>query len=172
MATDPVIDPTTATVETTPPPTVTPDSEKTTEEQTVEEKLAAAEAEAKMWKGRAEKANTKAKSSAAAVSEEDMNWAIDNNPRVALVKDAYEKELKELEDLGAKITNAAKTKALDAAERITGIAKSTNETSGTNLPPPSIDRSGKKQIRMTESDQQMKIKPETIEKYRDVVEGA
>ncbi len=171
MTTDPMIDSTPATAVSAPLPADGIDSAKTTDDRTPEEKLAAAEAEVKMWKGRADKANKEKKAGSASVSEDDMNWAINNNPRVALVKDVYEKELADLESLGAKVTNAAKSKALEAAELKAGVAKSTVSTPDTSFPSPSIDRSATRQVRMTEFDQQLKVKPETIEKYRDYVEG-
>lgn len=167
MTTEETLDPSNPTAPVAPPDDS--DSDPSEPPETVEslkEKLAAAETEAKRWKGRTEKATKKD-----AVSEDDMNWAINNNPRVSLVKEAYEKELKDLEDLGAKITNATKSKALESAERITGIQKSSVEVTDHSFPAPSVDRSGSKGPRMTESDRMLKVKPETIEKYRDIVEG-
>ncbi len=171
MPPDLTIDPSQATTEqSVPPPSSTPDPSKDAPQETMEElkeKLAAAESEAKRMKGRLEKARVGKES----VSEDDMNWAINHNPRVALVKEAYDKELTELEALGAKVTNATKTKALENAERITGIAKATVSTPDTSFPSPSVDRSASAQVRMTDFDRQLKVKPETVKEYRDYVEG-
>ncbi len=170
MTTDQEIDSLQAPSEEEPLPTETPDSSKDDhQEPTPEEKLAAAEAEAKMWKGRAEKA-TKAPVKAPTISEEDIDWKIANTARVGLVKEAYEKELQELEALGAKVTNAARTKALENAERATLVQKPEN-ASDNSLPSPSVDRGGQRAPRMTDTDIALNVKPETVAEFKDYVEG-
>lgn len=167
MTTDLQIDSLQAPSEQEPLPTETPDSSPDDhQEPTPEEKLAAAEAEAKMWKGRAEKATKKSP----ALSEEDVDWKIKNSARVALVQETFEKELQELESLGAKITNATRTKALENAERATLVQKPEN-ASDNSLPSPSVDRGGNQMPRLTETDIALKVKPETVAEFKDYVEG-
>lgn len=170
MTTDLQIDSLQAPSEQEPLPTETPDSPSGDhQEPTPEEKLAAAEAEAKMWKGRAEKA-TKTSAKAPTISEEDIDWKITNAARVSLVKEAFEKELKELETLGAKISNATRAKALENAERATLVRKPEN-ASDNSLPSPSVDRGGSQAPRLTETDIALKVKPETVAEFKDYVEG-
>lgn len=95
MPTDLSIDPSQATLEidSSPSDTYQPSEEEPTE--TVEElreRLAAAENEAKRWKGRVEKANED-KPKKTKVDPEDLaelEWKLDNKNRIALVEQEYE----------------------------------------------------------------------------------
>lgn len=154
-----------------PPPLESPESpEKDTQtEETLEEKLAAAEAEAKMWKGRAVKETKKDKPSAP-ISEEDLDWKIQNTSRVSLVKDTYQKHLDELQGLGAKLSNPLRDTALRLAEAETGVSKSAQVALDDSLPTPSIDRGGSRMPKLSATDVAMGVKPDTVKEYADYVE--
>lgn len=149
-----------------PPPTETeePSQDATPSVEELQEKLAAAESEAKTWKGRVEKATKKSPP----ISEEDIDWKIANTARIALVKEQYEKELSELEAEGIKLTNRLREKALKLAESATGVKKPQSDEP---LPTPSVDRSGGTQVKLSSYAQALGVKKETVEKYRDYVEG-
>lgn len=157
------------------PATEEPSPEATPTVEELQEQLAAAQNEVKTWKGRVEKATksdkTEKQKTATPISEEDIDWKLANNSRVALVKDTYEKHLTELQELGAKLTPALKEKALRLAEDEEGIHKSTVDASSDPLPSPSIERSGNRPVRKTETDVALGVKDETIKEFRDYVEG-
>ena len=173
MATDPLIDPSTATPIEGESPTETeePSSDATPTVEELQEKLTAAENEAKTWKGRAEKATKGEKPKEASVSEEELDWKIANTNRISLVKDSYQKHLDELQALGAKPTLATRDKALQLAESDTGVTKGPSEPSDEVLPMPTVDRSGTSTPKLTATDVALGVKPETIKEYRDYVEG-
>lgn len=116
MPTEETLDPSEETPAKEPPPSETaqPSEEEPTE--TVEglkEKLAAAETEAKRWKGRVEKANEPKKTK---VDPEDLaalEWRLENKDRIALVKDEWEK-IKEDGYHGEKVSEKI---ALELAEK-------------------------------------------------------
>lgn len=177
-------DPTPVIEEMTPPSaeTVQPSTMESTE--SVEElkaRLAAAQkvaeeatTEAKRWRNRVEEENPKRKFSEKPipVSEEDLDWKIANNSRVSLVKDAYQKHLTELQEIGAKLTTSLKNKALMLAEAETGVMKASSSVSSNDgFPSPTVDRSGTQMPRLSPTDIALKVKPETIKEYRDYVEG-
>lgn len=171
MPTDPQIDPseTTVSTEETPPSpdTTQPSQEPTESVEELKEKLAAAETEAKRWKGRVEKASEKKIS----VSEEELDWKIANVNRINLVKDAYQKELDDLQAHGAKLSNELREKALKLAESTTGVTKVTVEAEDNSLPAPTIDRTGSHLPQLTEYDRALQVKPETKKEFREYVEG-
>lgn len=144
-------------------------TEEPLEEPTLEEKLAAeqslrikAENETKRWKGRLEK-TTKGD-----ISEDEIDWKIANKDRVALVEEAYKKELESLQELGAKPTLATKTKALELAE---GKSFPQAQASSAPIPPAGIQRTGTVQPHLTEIDNALGVKAETKSEYREYVEG-
>ena len=143
-------------------------TEQDAAQETDEEKAARLRNEAKMWEGRAKKAKEKLKEKDSPISEADLDWKIANQSRVELVKEAYDKELEELSESGAKLSNALKTKALEYAE--SKILPRSQE-SDNSLPSPSVNRSGQRAPKMTEYDIALGVKPETVAKYRDFVEG-
>lgn len=147
-----------------------PEATPTVEE--LQEQLAAAQNEAKTWKGRVEKATKSEKPKATGpISEDELDWKLANNSRVNLVKDTYQKHLDELQELGAKLSPALKSKALQLAEDEEGINKATVESSHDVLPSPGVDRSGSRPIRKTQTDLSFGVKDETIKEFRDYVEG-
>lgn len=178
MTTDQQIDSPEATSDKEPLPTESADS-KDHQQETDKEKDAAAETdeqkaerlrnEAKMWEGRANKAKEKLKDKAAPVSEEDLDWKIANSARVALVKEAYDKEISDLQESGAKITPALRTKALEYAE--SKIIVQPTGSPDNSLPAPGVDRTVGKTPKLTEHDQAFGIKPETKKEFADYVEG-
>lgn len=161
-------DPTTVSEETPPSVPAQPSQEPTETVETLKEKLAAeqkakleAEEEAKRWKNRVKDENPPKEKKKD--SEEDYaDWRIDNKDRIAVVKDQYEKELAELQELGAKPTLAIREKALKLAEKTVGVKQA---DPAEPLPGPSIDRGGQKEPKMTEYDHAMGINPETKKKY-------
>ncbi len=162
---DDLIDPSLATSSSedpTPPATSEPSQEPTETVEELKEKLAAAENEAKRWKGRVEKTKK-----ADPVTEEDIDWKLKFNSRVDLVKEAYEKELQELQDAGAPLSNALKTKALMYAERDVGV----QNVSSVSLPSPTIDRTATREVPMTDTDRAFGLKPETKKEFAQYVEG-
>ena len=93
MTTDQLIDPSQTTSEQESPSSDTdqPSEQETTE--TVEElreRLAAAENEAKRWKGRVEKANEKPKTKVDPEDLADLEWRLENKDRIELVKTEYD----------------------------------------------------------------------------------
>lgn len=148
-------------------------SQETTEDtEDLKAKLAAAESEAKMWKGRVEKATKTGKTvTPSAVSEEDLDWKIMNSSRISLVKEAYQKELEELQSSGAKLTNELRDKALKYVEAQSGISKATTVAKDDLLPQAGVLRSGSAEPKLTNHDVAFKVKPETVKEYRDYVEG-
>ena len=147
----------------------TEDTDKDAAIESDEEKALRLHNEAKMWEGRAKKAKDKAKEKSLPISEEDLDWKIANSSRVSLVKEAYDKELAEFEESGAKITNALKTKALQYAE--SKVLPKASNNSDNSLPSPSIDRGGTRSVQLTPTDIALGVKPETVKEYRDYVEG-
>lgn len=158
------------TVEETPPSddTVQPSDEPTESVESLKEKLAAEQKkaeealeEAKRWKNRVKDENPP-KERKKDPDEEYADWRIDNKDRIALVKEQYEAELTELQELGAKPTLAIREKALRLAEKTVGVK--TVETTEP-LPSGTVHRSGQREPTMTEHDIAMGIKPETKKKY-------
>jgi len=171
MTTEDTLDPSLATPETEPLPTETvqPSEQEPTESvEELKKKLAAAETEAQRWKGRVEKATKTAKKEGS-ISEEDLDWKIANVDRIKLVKDTYQKELDELAATGAKVTNELREKALKLAEASSNIR--TAAPSDSSFPAPEVDRSGGKPITLNPYAKAMNVKQETIEKFKDYVEG-
>lgn len=165
MATDQQIDPTEETTQVPPPSETTEPQEATPSVEELQEKLAAAESEAKTWKGRAEKAT---KDKPVPVSEADLDWKILNANRIALVKQQYDKELSDLEAEGVKLSNSLREKALKLAEATVGIKKPASDEP---LPAPSVDRTSKQKVELNAYDQAFGVKQETKEKFREYVEG-
>lgn len=173
MATENDLDPSEATpIEgELPPETTEPSDEATLSVEELQEKLAAAEAEAKTWRGRAEKATkTPKEEKKSPVSEEDIDWKIANINRINLVKDAYEQELADLAATGAKLTNALRDKALKLAESSSGVQKPQIASTET-IPAAGVDRGGSATPELSSYDRALGVKPETVEKYRDYVGG-
>lgn len=151
------------------------DTESTETVESLKEKLAAKTAEAekaaedaKRWKNRVKEENPPAKEKKVDPDEAYADWRIDNKERIAVVKDAYEKELAELQENGAKLTISVREKALKLAEKNVGV-----KTADTTEPLPSagVDRSGQRQPNLTNYDVQFGVKPETKKKYAHLVEG-
>ncbi len=149
------------------------DMDKDAAAETDEEKAERLRNEAKMWEGRAKKARKDAEEKSKPLSEAEVDWRIDNKSRISLVKDAYEKELKDLEELGVKMTLAARSKALENAEA-RGLPRN-SPNSDSSLPSPTVDRSATAPIKLSEFDRATakdhKVRAETIKEYRDYVEG-
>jgi len=147
------------------------ESEPTETVESLKEKLAAQQKEkeealeeAKRWKNRVKEENPPKKKD----SDEDYaDWRIDNRDRIALVKEQYEKELTDLQETGAKLTNDLREKALKLAEASQGIKKADSTEA---LPTPSVDRSGHREPKLTEYDVAMGVKPETKKKYAHLEE--
>ncbi len=144
-------------------------------------KLAAAESDKKMWKGRAEKATkptkegdkpTKKGEKPLTVTEADVDWKILNANRVNLVKDAYEKEISELKEAGATITNQIREKALNFAEISEGVKKPQAQGTGSEpLPVAGVQREETIPTELTSTDKALGVKQETKEEFREYVEG-
>ncbi len=172
-------DPTTDPIEGTPPSASTDQPSDKGATETVESlkvKLAAAEkekleaqAKADEWKGRVKEENPKKKKEE--TPDDYADWRIDNKDRlsVAGVKDAYEKELQELEQNGSKVSNAIREKALKLAESTIGVKKA--EPSSQPLPSGMVDRGGSAAPTMTNYDTQFGVNPETKKKWAHVVEA-
>jgi len=156
--------------EVSPPSETTEQPSKEEPTETVEslkEKLAATEKEksealeeANRWKGRVKEENPKKKKEE--TPDDYADWRIDNKERIALVKEQYEKELAELQEAGIKPTNAVREKALRLAESTVGVKKADPSEP---LPSPTVERGGQKEIKLTETDVAMGVKPETKKKY-------
>lgn len=171
MTTEETLDPSQTTPATEPPSSETDQPSETEPTESVEElkkKLAAAETEANRWKGRVEKATKSQKKAEPTLSEEDLDWKIANVDRIKLVKEAYQKELDELASTGAKLTNTLREKALKLAEAQSNIKTTASDGA---LPSPEIDRSGSKPAAFNQYAKSMGVKQETIEKFKDYVEG-
>ena len=149
-----------------------PSEEEPTESvEELKERLAAAEEEALRWKNRVAEENPKKKKNDSPkldVTEKDIDWKIENANRISLVKEAYDKELQDLEDSGVTLTNSIRDKALNYAESTTGVTK--NPVSEP-FPVAGIDRTEGSMPSLTEYDRAMNVKPEVKEKYREYVEG-
>jgi len=143
-------------------------TEQDAAEETDEQKADKARQEAKMWEGRAKKAKEKLREKGSPLTEESLDWKFAYQSRVELVKESYEKELDELLATGAKLSSVLKTKALEYAE--SKILPKDNP-SDNSLPSSTVDRSGKRSVKMSPTDQALGIKPETVEEFRDYVEG-
>lgn len=152
-----------------------PSSEPIETVESLKEKLAAEQEEkekaleeAKRWKGRVKEENPPAKERKIDPDEAYQDWRIDNKARIAVVKDAYEKELSELQESGSKLTISIREKALSLAEKSVGVK--TQETVEP-LPAAIVDRSGQRQPTLTSYDVQFGVKPETKKKYAHLVEA-
>ena len=146
-----------------------PSKEPTVTVEALQDKLAAAEKdkleaqeEAKRWKNRVKDENPPKEKKREDSETDYADWRIDNKSRISLVKDEYENELSELQELGAKPTLAIREKALRLAEEKVGVK--TAKTSEP-LPGPSVDRGGQREPTMTTTDHDFNIKPETKKKY-------
>ena len=109
-----------------------------------------------------------------AMQEDETLWYTENIGRLKLVKNEYQKQLDELQSLGAKPSLVLRQKALELAERATGVTPSSEATrqASTASAPSVTDRSGdSSEVSLTEHDIALGIKPETKKKYRALVEG-
>lgn len=137
MATDLEIDPSeTPEVPSSPlsPDTTEPD-EATESVEELKEKLAAAEAETKTWKGRVEKATEKKPKTATPADLEELEWKLENKDRITLVKDEFEKILAE----GFHGEPVSKKIALELAEKQAKVDSSaTRRSRSDDMTTPSV----------------------------------
>lgn len=113
------------------------------------------------------------------VSDDEVDWKIENAGRMKLVKDEYLKNLAELTEAGAKPTNAIREKALQLAEIEKGVSKSSSSSSegerqaANSGPAASVQRSTSAPVNVTEHDRRFGItekrKKELQEKYPDLL---
>ncbi len=152
-----------------------PSSEPTETVESLKAKLAATEAEklkaeeeANRWKGRVKEENPPKDKRKVDPDEEYADWRIDNKDRIGVVKDAYEKELSELQEGGMKVNLTMREKALRLAEASAGV-KTAPKTEP--LPGGMVDRGGQREPLMTKEDLAFGVKPETKKKYAHIVEA-
>src|SRR3990167_5878717 len=109
--------------------------------------------------------------------ESELDWKIDQNSRIKLVKDEYVTQLNLLKSAGAKETNEIRTIALERAEQKKGITVDTSDIerqAATSGAPGTISRMKSNPVPLTEHDRRFGITAERKkalqEKYPDLVE--
>lgn len=159
------------TVEQTPPETpdqttVEDDSEPKGDEQDKDAALKAAQAEAKMWKGRAEKATKKPKSDdKSSLDTEEVSWMIQNQAELKV----YGNRVTELRQKGLDKDEALKFARL---EHDKSDAPAVENQAAISSPSNVAFRSTKTTESVTDTDQRFGVTPEIKAKWKDVVEGA
>lgn len=102
--------------------------------------------------------------------DSELDWKIDNNSRVKLVKDEYASELAILKSAGAKETNEIRTIALERAEQKKGIIADTSDIerqAAMSSAPGTISRMKSNPVELTEYDKRFGI---TAERKRELQE--
>lgn len=109
--------------------------------------------------------------------ESELDWKIDQNSRIKLVKDEYLTQLTLLKSAGAKETNDIRTIALERAELKKGITVDTSDIerqAANSGPPGTISRMKSNPVHLTEHDRRFGLtaerKKELQEKYPDLIE--
>ena len=109
--------------------------------------------------------------------ESELDWKIENSPRIKLVKDEYQAELTRLKSAGAKETNDIRLIALERAEQKKGIHLDTSDAerqAAMSGAPGTISRGKTNPVPLTEHDRRFGLtsdrKKELQEKYPELKE--
>lgn len=107
--------------------------------------------------------------------EDETLWYIENAGDLRLVRAEYEKNLSELTSLGAKATIALRQKALALAKAEKGVTSNPEieRQASTASPTPVTNRTVETsdEVVLSETDMRFGVKPETIKKWKHLVEG-
>lgn len=109
--------------------------------------------------------------------DSELDWKLDNNSRIKIVKDEYQRALTELKEAGAKETNAIRTAALELAERRRGVTVDTSDVerqAAMSSAPGISSRTNSNPVPLTEHDRRFGLTPERKkelqEKYPELTE--
>lgn len=149
--------------------------------QELERQKIAAEQKASSAEGRlhkvAETMSDEKKVEPVKIEESEMDWKLDHNSRVKVVKDLYQTELSELKAAGAKETNSIRTKALELAEKKAGVTTDTSDVerqAATSSSPGITARTKSNPVPLTEHDRRFGItadrKKELEDRYPELKE--
>lgn len=141
--------------------------------QELERQKDAAEQKATSAEGRlkqvAERLSDKPKETPKA-EDSELDWKIENSPRVQLVKEEYLAELTRLKNSGAKETNDIRTIALERAEHKKGIQNDTSDhvrQAQMSAAPGTLSRTKETPVALTEHDKRFGLTAERKQKLQE-----
>lgn len=141
--------------------------------QELEQQKNAAEQKASSAEGRLKKVAdhiSERKEEPAKQEDSELDWKLDHNTRIRIVKDEYQEALKELKAAGAKETNAIRTAALELAEKRKGVTVDTSDVerqAAMSSAPGTISRLKSNPVPVTEHDRRFGLTPERKKELQD-----